>query len=102
MDFFKTVKLKPSDVDIEGIDQPVPITRFTWEEWDEIVSPKIDQQNIEVAVMYMINPVGYEHTDEDVATLKKTFGIPQIVDIYKKALAVNGVSVGSGEEAKKN
>ncbi len=107
-----TLKLSPQSVKVEGIDEPVEVTRFSYNQFQE-VSKKVEGEPLEVAALYFLNDEGYGHSDEDVNKLKSLVGAKQIRDIYRAGLIANGISAEiidgtvsgadpSVEEAKKN
>jgi len=102
MNFLDEITLEPEMVKIQGISSPVPIQRFTWDEFNENIAPVIDGQSLEVASLYFINSAGFEHTEDDLKKLKSRLGAQQIIDVYKAGLRVNGMVTTAQDDAKKN
>ncbi|VUD48424.1 hypothetical protein TDB9533_01231 [Thalassocella blandensis] len=99
----KGIKLKPEEVSIDGISKKIPVHRFSLHDWENDIAKKIEGKPIEVAVLYLLHPLGYEHSIEDLEQLKSVLGVPEIIQLYRAGLRINGCAVEGGEkDAKKD
>ncbi len=102
--------LKPFEVDITGVDEPVIIHAFTMDQLTEMVKvteagEPVDGDNEQLVrkkvVGFMRGP-GAEITEEDCASLSRIFSSWQLREIYVKAHKLNGFGPEALREAEKN
>jgi hypothetical protein len=102
--------LKPFEVEITGIDEPVIIHAFTMDELAEMMKATEAGESVEgdnehlirKKVVGFLRGPGAEITDDDCASLSRIFSSWQLREIYVKAHKLNGFGPEALREAEKN
>lgn len=97
------LKLSPVSREIEGLDEPVLIQQFSWDDFEKLLEPpKEDEKNylVKQVIMFM-RGMEPEPTEEEIVAIKKSFSMSVIRKIFQVGLEVNGTGKAAESEAKK-
>ncbi|TQV85192.1 hypothetical protein FKG94_03105 [Exilibacterium tricleocarpae] len=100
-----SLELEPESVQIDGLSEDILIYRFSWNDFEKILNHESGEGVVPSRVhqvVCLLNPPGYEPTLDDIDFMTATYTLPQIKDMYSKALDINGFGHKAQKDAQKN
>jgi hypothetical protein len=95
--------LEPVLTDITGLKNPIQIYLFTMTEMQTVMVDFEDaEKTVRTRCMYFMCGLGADVSDESLAKMSDIFPSWQLLEIYRKALKLNGYGPGALGEAVKN
>jgi hypothetical protein len=97
--------LKPFEVAITGLDEPILIHAFTVTELDKTAAAMEgmdDTTAFRTQVVLLLNGSDHEVTDKDREDVARIFSLWQLREIFNKGLKLNGQGPEALREAEKN